>query len=111
MGQPDPHTHYEITYRDPRSEQICTLRARSISDSSLGLSFVAVSDFVFEQGSTIINPAEEALRTRLAKVRSLHLSIYTILAVEEVGDRHEGLQFQHDRSNLVVLPRGGRSDE
>jgi hypothetical protein len=111
MGHVDPHTHYVISFRDPRSGDISTLRARSIADSTLGLSFVAVSDFVFDSGSMIINPAEEALRTRLEHVRSLHLSIYTILSVEEVGERNEGLRFERDRSNLVVLPGTGPKGE
>ena len=107
MPQHEQDTHFVITFRDPRSSEIKTLRARSVSDSQLGLSFVAISDFVFEPGSVIVNPEEEALQSRLENVRSLHLSIYAILSVEEVGTTHPGLEFTHDRSNLVVLPTQG----
>jgi hypothetical protein len=107
VPQHEQDTHFVITFRDPRSSEIKTLRARSVSDSQLGLSFVAISDFVFEPDSVIVNPEEEALQSRLENVRSLHLSIYAILSVEEVGTTHSGLEFTHDRSNLVVLPTQG----
>jgi hypothetical protein len=105
MSKHDQDTHFVVTYRDPKNEDIATIKARTVTDSTLGLSFVAISDFVFDSASRLVNPEEEAMRSRLAHVRSLHLSIYAILSVEEVGVEHEGLVFRHDRSNLVVLPQ------
>lgn len=102
MAQNQKDSHYVINYRDPKSNEIVQIRARKIRDSSLGLSFVEVSDFLFDSGGLVIKPAEEQLRKRLEFVKSLHLSIYSILSVEEVGDIK--LTFKTDRSNLVALP-------
>jgi hypothetical protein len=98
--------HYVITYRDPVKDETVTLRARKVYDSPLGLSFLAIADFVFDTGTRLIDPAEEALRERLRDVRTLHLSIYRVLSILEVGVDHEGLRLGHDRSNLVVFPTG-----
>lgn len=92
-----------ITYRDPKEEKIIQLKAKTIADSSLGLGFVTISDFVFSTGNMVLNPAEEQLKNRFKDVRALHVSIYTILSVEEVGPNHKGLSFEKDKSNLVVL--------
>ena len=104
MGSDD--TCYRITYRDAAAGEVRTLRARSISDSGLGLSFVCISDFVFEHHSKLVTPADEALARQLEDVKSLHLSMYTIVCVEELGMNHQGLSFEHDRSRLLVLPGG-----
>ena len=64
------------------------------------------SDFVFEQTSKLVNPADEALATQLKDVKSLHLSMYTIVCVEEVGHANQGLAFENDRSRLLVYPGG-----
>ena len=104
MSQDKNNTHYIVTYRDPRDGKVLSLKARKIHDSSLGLSFVSISDFVFESNSLLLNPAEEDLKKRFESVRSLHLSIYTILSIEEVGLEHQGLLFDKDKSNLLVMP-------
>jgi hypothetical protein len=36
-------------------------------------------------------------------VKTLHLSIYSIISIQEVGMEHKGLYFKKDKSNLVVL--------
>ncbi len=95
---------YIMTYRDPRDGSIVELKARTIRDSTLGLSFVSISDFVFETSSVVVNPVDEQMQKRFENVRSLHLSIYTIISIEEVGLKHKGLSFKQDRSNLVALP-------
>ncbi len=97
-------THYVIIYRDPQKDETVSVRARKVFDSPLGLSFLAISEFVFDTAARVIDPAEEALRERLRDVRTLHLSIYRVLSIEEVGGHHEGLRLTHDRSNLVVFP-------
>ncbi len=94
---------YIVTYRDPKEDKVVQLKAKSIRDSSLGLGFVAISDFVFVTDTLVLNPAEEQLKSRFKDVRTLHVSIYTILSVEEVGPSHRGLKFEKDKSNLVVL--------
>lgn len=96
-----------VTFRDARDGAIVNLRARTIRDSTLGLSFISISDFIFETEGVVVNPVEEQLRVRYAHVKSLHLSIYTIISVEEVGEGHKGLSFKKDRSNLVALPGNG----
>lgn len=97
-------SYFIITYREPKDAQIVTLKAHKVADSSLGLSFIAISDFYFETDSLVVNPAEEDLKKRFANVKTLHLSIYTIVSIEEVGMEHRGLQFEKDKSNLVVFP-------
>ncbi len=92
-----------VTYRDPTQDKILTVKAKSISDSSLGLSFIRISDFLFESDSLLVKPDEEAMKKRFEDVKSLHLSIYTIISIEEIGKKHSGLRFQNDKSNLVVL--------
>jgi hypothetical protein len=97
-------THYLITYRDPKDNKILSLKAGRVTDSSLGLSFIAISDFVFSSSMLVVNPEEEDLKRRLTDVKTLHLSIYTIISIEEVGPAHKGLHFKKDKSNLLVLP-------
>lgn len=108
MAAPSGETCYHITYRHPQDGAVLSLKARTVTDSSLGLSFIAISDFMFDTESLVVNPAEEDLKRRYADVKTLHLSIYTIISIEEVGVSHKGLQFQKDKSNLLVLPTGGQ---
>lgn len=91
-----------MVYRDPAGGKTVTLRVRKIEDSDLGPTFVALSDFVFDTGNLIIDPEEEDLKKKLAETRRLHLSIYSVLSIEERGGR--GLGIRQDRSNLVFLP-------
>jgi hypothetical protein len=95
--------HFVVTYRDPVEGKVVSLRARAIEDSGLGLSFIRVSGIFFDSESLVIAPEEEALKKRLENVRSLHLSIYTILSIEEVGEANTGLKLSEGKSNLVVL--------
>ena len=107
----NPETCYRITYRDVAENKVRTLRARSITDSGLGLSFVCVSDFVFDQTSKLVNPNDEAMAAQLEDVKSLHLSMYTIVCIEELGTENKGLEFEHDRSKLLVYPGGSDASD
>ena len=98
------NTHYVITYRDPKDNKIVSLKAGRVTDSSLGLSFIAIADFIFSTGTLVVNPEEEDMQRRFADVKTLHISIYTIISIEEVGTAHKGLHFKKDKSNLLVLP-------
>ena len=93
---------YIITYRDPKEEKVLQLKARTVKDSSLGLSFVSISDFVFDTKSIVVSPQEDYLRKRFENIKRLHISIYSILSIEEVGEK-TNLTFTKDKSNLVVL--------
>jgi len=97
-------TYFIISYRDPVTEKHLTVKAGTVTDSSLGLSFIAISDFVFDQSALVVNPQEEDMKRRFAEVKTLHLSIYTVLSIEEVGPQHAGLRFKKDKSKLLVLP-------
>ncbi|MEQ1502957.1 MAG: DUF1820 family protein [Myxococcota bacterium] len=99
-----------ITYRSPEDGSVTSLRARQVGDSDLGPAFVCVSEFVFDTGSRVANPAEEALARRFERTRRLHLSLFTIQSIAEVGTGHPGLQLDQDRSNLVILPTTPRRD-
>ncbi|MCB0378741.1 MAG: DUF1820 family protein [Bdellovibrionales bacterium] len=102
MGR-DKNTCYYINYRDPKDASLVTLKAKTIEDSSLGLSFVAISDFVFETDSILVNPEEEAKKLQFEDVKTLHLSIYSIVSIAEVGEHKKKLEFKNDKSNLFVL--------
>lgn len=103
MAQKKNETCYLITYRDPKTGKVVALKSKTVTDSSLGLSFVAISDFIFDTASLVINPEEEGQKKQLEGVKTLHLSIYSIISIEEIGMDHKGLRFQKDKSNLVVL--------
>ncbi len=96
-------TFYIISYRDSKDNKTLEIKAKKVTDSSLGLSFIAISDFIFDTSSLVVNPAEEDLKRKLEHVKTLHISIYTILSIEEVGSAHKGLKFKKDKSNLIVL--------
>ncbi len=57
-------SYYLVTYRDPKDGQTVSLKAKKVTDSSLGLSFIALSDFIFEAETLVVNPAEEDLKKR-----------------------------------------------
>ena len=96
-------TYYIISYRDPKDNKTLELKAKKVTDSTLGLSFIAISDFIFDSSSLVVNPAEEDLKRKLEHVKTLHISIYSILSIEEVGAAHGGLKFKKNKSNLIVL--------
>ena len=97
-------SYFRITYRDPIEGKVVDLKATKVEDSNLGLGFIAVSDFVFDLNPVLADLAQENLRKRLEDVKSVHLSVYTIISIEEVGVRNRGLTFKNDKSNLVLLP-------
>ncbi len=103
MARKKDATSYVVSYREPKDNKIVTLTVRSIESSDLGLSFIALSDFVFKENPLIIDPSEQDLRDRFENTRRLHLSIYTILSIEEVGKANKGLALKGRKSNVVVL--------
>ena len=103
MAKKKEETFYLITYRDAKDAKVLTLKAKTVTDSTLGLSFVAISDFIFDTQSVVINPEEEDQKRQFEGVKTLHLSIYSIISIEEVGESHKGLKFKKDKSNLVVI--------
>ena len=104
-------TFFVITWRDPGEEdKVRSLKARRIEDSDLGPTFVCLSDFVFDTGGLVIDPEEEDLKSRFADTRRLHLSIYSVLSIEERGRRHKGLRLDQERSAVVFLPSDKKAD-
>lgn len=98
-------TFYLVHYRDPQNGDVVALKVRHIEDSSLGLGFVRLSGFIFHTESIVVQPTEEQLKKRFENVQSLHLSIYSLISVEELGIEHKGLNFKKDRSNLLSFPK------
>lgn len=94
---------YRVLFRDPEDGEVVALVARSVTDSALGLGFVCVSDFDFAQRGAIVDPKQERLQRRFEDVRRMHLHLYAILAIEELGDKPGELAFEHDRSKVIVL--------
>ncbi len=103
MSQTKSSSFYHVHYRNPKDGNIVSIKARKITDSTLGLSFVAVSDFIFETDGILVNPDEEAKKMEFENVKTLHLSIYSILSVTEEGQSAKSLKFKKDKSNLLVL--------
>ncbi|MEE2742497.1 MAG: DUF1820 family protein [Bdellovibrionota bacterium] len=99
-------TYYCVTYRDPKDGKNIQLKAKTIKDSNLGLSFIFISDFIFTNGanSKIIDPNEEKLKNTLKETKGLHLSIYSVIMIEEIGNNHNGLHFEKDKAKILVLP-------
>lgn len=113
MGKSKQKTYFLIHYRDPKDGQHQSLKARKIGDSSLGLSFISISDFIFETNTVLVNPEEEAQKLRFEHVKNFHLSIYSVLSISEIGEHKNSLKFENDRSNLLVLnnePTGAPSN-
>ena len=106
MRSQENHTYYTVTYKDPKDGKTVHLKAKTIKDSNLGLSFIFVSDFILkgESSSKIIDPNEEKLRNQLKDTKGIHLSIYTIIMIEEIGSNHDGLHFENDKGKILVLP-------
>jgi hypothetical protein len=102
MAPKKKNSYYQISYRDPKDGNVQAIKAKKIADSTLGLSFIAISDFVFETESIVVNPQEEAKQLRFEKVKILHLSIYSIISIEEM-DGSKSLKFKKDKSDLKIL--------
>lgn len=105
MATKKDSSYYLIHYRDPKDGQIVALKARRIEDSTLGLSFVRVSDFFFSTDSVVVQPTEVQLEKRFQNVQSLHLSIYSIVSIEELGEKK--LKFRKTKNNLIAFPGEG----
>jgi hypothetical protein len=100
----DDEILFKVIFRDPEDMKTqLTLLVREVSDSSLGLSFVSLSGFVFNNSVLIYDHKNEQLKKRFQNTKKLHLSIYNIISIEEVGEDEKGLFFHNDRSNILVL--------
>ncbi|MBF0360219.1 MAG: DUF1820 family protein [Oligoflexia bacterium] len=96
--------YYVVSYRDPQTNKILSLKAKTIRDSNVGLSFIFLSDFIFDTDSLVINPVAEELKNRFSNTKGLHLSIYNIISIEETGVENKGLKFEQDRLKVLILP-------
>lgn len=95
---------YLVTYRDHKDNAIHELKVKTIEDSSLGLSFIALSGFLFETETLLVRPEEENKRKKFENIKTLHLSIYSVISIAEMGSETPRLAFKNDKSNLFVLP-------
>ena len=103
MSKKQDTTLYLIQYREAKNGNYQSVKARKIQDSPLGLSFIAISDFVFDSNPLVINPNEEAKKLEFEKIKTLHLSIYSIQSISEMGDRENSLNFKNDKSQVFIL--------
>ena len=97
----DKKTCFLVNYRDPKEGTLTSLKVTNIEDSSLGLSFVALSGFIFESSSILVDPQLESQKVQFENIETLHLSIYSIVSIAEVGLHKKRLEFKHDKSNPV----------
>ena len=86
--------------------EIRTLRARAISDSGLGLSFICVSEFVFTQESLLVNPKDEALAEQFKDVKSLHFIHAHHCLYRRAGPRAQRASTRTGSIPTVVYPGG-----
>ena len=92
-----------VTYRNPeKPTETIEVRVRNVEDSVLGIAFISLSDFVFGTQTGLINPRDEYAKKRFRNTKTLHLSIYNVVTIEEVGDENPGLKLA--RKEGVVLP-------
>ena len=97
---------YLINYKDPNENKTLSLKARKIADSPLGLGFIYISDFVFEnKDGILIQPEQERLEKILQDTTSLHLPMYSILSVQELSPSSH-LKLSKQRMNLVSIHKG-----
>ena len=95
-------THFVVTYRNPeKSSEIIEVRVHSVDDSVLGPAFIALSGFLFHSATGLINPRDEYAKKRFQKTKTLHISIYNIITIEEVGDDHPGLHLAPKEGQLL----------
>lgn len=99
------NTLFIVSYKDLKTNKVISLKVGSIQDSTLGIGFLHISNFIFENSSPLINPIDEELKIRFENTKALHLSIYSIISIEEVGKDHQGLSISKNRSNLIFLPQ------
>lgn len=99
-------TYYIINFRDPKDGKPVSLKAKNVADSKLGLSFISISNFIFNENPNFVNPTEENLKKTYLNVKALHISIYSVISIEEVGADNKGLELKSDRSNLIMLTSG-----
>ena len=94
---------YVVTYRNPdKADDNVVVRVRSISDSQLGPTFVSLSEFVFSSSNSgLINPQDEYAKKRFTNTKTLHLSIYSILTIEEVGGGNAGLSLASKEGQIL----------
>lgn len=103
MAKKKQNTYFLVHFRDPQDGTHQSIKAKKIADSSLGLSFICLSDFIFDTSSILVNPDEEAKKLQFENVKNYHLSIYSVLSISEVGEHEKPLNFEADKSNLLVL--------
>ena len=111
MPEKKEKTFFIISYKDPKDGKNRAIKAKSITDSSLGLSFVAISDFIFDTHSILVNPDEESKKLEFEHVKTLHLSIYSILSISEVGEHHKSLSFENDKAKLLIINQESPSSQ
>lgn len=104
IAAPKSKTYFLVSFKDQNEGKTITLKVSQIEDSTLGLSFVRLSGFIFQESGIVVDPEEERLKARFENVKSLHISIYTITSVTEIGAENLGLSFKKDKSKLLVLP-------
>lgn len=59
---------------------------------------------MFDSPSRLVDPASEALARRFENTRRLHLNVFTIQSIAEIGVDHPGLKLDPERGNVVLLP-------
>ncbi|MDX1556828.1 MAG: DUF1820 family protein [Xanthomonadales bacterium] len=83
--------------------KVYELFARGVTSSGLW-GFIEVSDLVFESNEgVVVDPTEEKMRDEFAGARVLHLSIQSVLRVEEVEKRGQCL-IREQKSGEKVTP-------
>ena len=76
---------YVVTFPDPVTKRMVTLKVREIGDSGLGPMFARLSGFVFQDSGKIINPNNDGLSRRYQDTKAIHVNRMALAQVEEVA--------------------------
>jgi hypothetical protein len=92
---------YKVTFLN--AGKIYELYARRVASGALW-GFTEIAELQFEEGSLLVDPAEERLRTEFRETRVLHLPMQSIVRIEEVERRGQAAIRDAATGERVVTP-------
>ena len=97
MKNQESPTYYKVTYRDPKDGKTVDLKAKTIKDSNLGLSFIFVSDFILSHEMSFFITAKDNIILDKVIHENIHHEI-----IPTLNDR---ISFINDFKSLISIYR------